>query len=151
MTTLEKMKNLWHGISKPPPRKEMVFFIFMLRLVTFSVILSVSKEKCSQSLSMSHKHLLWLSNASVFALLFNYRTHVGYLLFASVAAVNNVYSSDHHKGSLLYACLSVTCFIILLSRPPCCRGIWCCSLVSPWNSQIPQGQFLTRFATVKWN
>lgn len=131
MTTREKLGNLWHGISKPPSRKEMVFFIFMLCLVTFSVILSASKEKCSQSLSMSHKHLLWLSNASVFTLLFNYRTHVGHLLFASVAAVNNVYSSDHHKGSLLCVSLSVTCFIILLSKPPCCRRIRCCSLACP--------------------
>lgn len=128
---LEKLRNLWHGISKPPLRKEMVFFIFMLCLVTFSVILSASKEKCSQSLGTSHKHLLWLSNASVFALLFNYRTHVGHLLFASVAAVNNVYSSDHHKGSLLCVYLSVTRFIVLLSRPPCCRGIRCCSLACP--------------------
>lgn len=45
---------------------------------------------------MSNKHLLWLSNASVFALVFNYRTHVGHLLFASAAAVNNVYSTDYH-------------------------------------------------------
>lgn len=133
MTTLEKMRNLWHGISKPPLRKEMVFFIFMLRLVTFSVILSASKEKCSQSLSMSHKHLLWLSKASVFALLFNYRTHGGHLLFASVASVNNIYSSDHHKGSLLCVSLSVVCFIILLSRtPPAAGG----SSAAAW--QVPE-------------
>lgn len=74
-------------------------------LVTFSVILSVTKEKCSQSLSMSHKLLLWLSNASVFALLINYRTHIGRLLFVSVAAVSNVYSSDHYKAvCYMYAC-----------------------------------------------
>lgn len=142
-TTPEKLRNLWHGISKAPLRKEIVFFIFMLRLVTSSVILSVSKEKRLQSLSMSHNRLLWLSNAPVFALLFNYWTHVGHLLFASVAAVNNVYSSDHHKGSLLCVCLSVTYFIILLSRPHCC------SLVCPWNSQIPQGQLLSRLPL--WN
>lgn len=45
---------------------------------------------------MSNKHLLCLSNASVFALVFNYRTHVGHLLFASAATVNNVYSVDYH-------------------------------------------------------
>lgn len=96
MTTLEKLRNLWHGISKPPSSQEMVFFIFMLCLVTFPVILSQRKEKCSQGLSMSNKHLLWLSNASVFALVFNYRTQVGHFLFASAATVNNVYSTDYH-------------------------------------------------------
>lgn len=96
MTTLEKLRNLWHGISKPSASKELVFFIFMLCLVTFSVILSQSKEKCSQGPSMSNKHLLWLSNASVSALVFNYRTYVGHLLFASPATVNNVYSNDYH-------------------------------------------------------
>lgn len=70
---------------------------------------------------MSHKHLLWLSNASVFAFLFNYRTHVGHLLFASVAAVNNVYSSDHHKGSLLCVSLSVT-FYHLAEQTPLLQG-----------------------------
>lgn len=96
MTTLEKLRSLWHDISKPSASKEMLFFIFMLCLVTFSVILSQSKEKCSRGLSMSDKHLLWLSNVSVFALVFNYRTHVGHLLFTSAVTVNNVYSPDYH-------------------------------------------------------
>ena len=81
----------------------MVFVIFMLCLVTFSVILSQSKEKCSQGLSMSNKHLLWLSDASVFALVFNYRTHVGHLLLASAATVNNVYSAEYHTKTVCYA------------------------------------------------
>lgn len=92
----EKLRNLWHGTSEQPSSKEMVFLIFMLRLVTFSVILSQSKEKCSQGLSISNKHLLWLSSALLFALVFNYRTHIEHLLFASAATVNNIYYTDYH-------------------------------------------------------
>lgn len=92
----EKLRNLWHGTSEQPSSKEMVFLIFMLRLVTFSVILSQSKEKCSQGPSISNKHLLWLSSALLFALVFNYRTHVGHLLFASAATMNNIYYTDYH-------------------------------------------------------
>lgn len=54
---------------------------------------------------MSNKHLLWLSNASVFALVFNYRTHVGHLLFASAATVNNVYSTHYHTRQFVMCIL----------------------------------------------
>lgn len=91
----KKMRNLWCSISEPSSKKEIVLLIFMLCLVTFSVILSQSKEKCSQGLSISNKHLLWLSSASLSALVFNYRTHVGHLLFASAATVNNICYTDY--------------------------------------------------------